>query len=51
MFFHSHTPPPQCGTVPSPGGLLAVCLVMALIAVVGSAMRIGTTGRTWGPFR
>lgn len=49
MFFHSNHP--QCGAMPGPGGLLAVCLVVALIAVVGTAMRIGRgAGRTWGPF-
>ena len=42
--------------MPGPGGLLAVCLVVALIAVVSTAMRIGGgrggrgAGRTWGPF-
>ena len=56
MFFHSNHPPQsQCGAMPGPGGLLAVCLVVALIAVVGTAMRIGSrggrgAGRTWGPF-
>ena len=55
MFFHSNPNSPQCGAMPGPGGLLAVCLVVALIAVVGTAMRIGGRGgrgacRTWGPF-
>ena len=36
--------------MPGPGGLLAVCLAVALIAVVGNVMRIGNAGRTWGPF-
>ena len=51
MFFHSHSQ--YGGAMPSPGGLLAVCLVVALIAVVGTAMRMysrGGAGRTWGPF-
>ena len=51
MFFHSNHPQSHCGAMPGPGGLLTVCLVVALIAVVGTAMRIGSrAGRTWGPF-
>ena len=48
MFFHSQ---PQCGAMPGPAGMLAVCMAVVFIAAAAYAMRLGRTGRTWGPFR
>ena len=47
MFFFTR---PRGGPEPSPRALLAVCVVVAVIAVVGGAMRVGNDISTWGPF-
>ena len=47
MFFFTR---PRGGPGPGPRAMLAVCLVVAVVAVVGGAMRVGGHASSWGPF-
>ena len=47
MFFFTR---PKGGHELSPRTMLAVCLAVAVVAVVVGAMRVGGHARSWGPF-